>query len=302
VYDVGEHMGRPFIAMEYIEGTTFSAIIRERRDMTIEHKLGLIEQLCDGLAYAHRAGIVHRDIKPANVMVDWSGTVKILDFGVARIGPAATAGMTQAGTLTGTLNYMSPEQMTGRPVDQRTDIFAVGAVVYEFLAYQRAFPGDIQDGVLHRIIHEPPPPLDKFVPSVDKAVAEIVTRALEKDREHRYQDLDAMRQDLAKFRARQMLKDEPSAPRPVTHDAGTIVVRPSIGGGGNEPTTGSMISTDPRKAELQRKRSKQLEVLLNSARTALDNGDASSVYTACEQVLMLDPDNMAAVELSEKAQ
>src|SRR5260370_24660449 len=125
-------------------------------------------------------------MKSANLMLDGRGTLKSLDFGIARIGHAAATGMTQAGTLMGTLNYMSPEQMTGRPVDHRTDIFAVGAVVYEFLSFHRAFPGDIQDGVLHRIIHEPPPPIEKFVPGIYKTVIQIVAKALEKERENRY--------------------------------------------------------------------------------------------------------------------
>ena len=303
VYDVGEDMGRPFIAMEYIEGSTLSGLIRSREEATLDRKLLLMEQLCDGLAYAHRAGIVHRDIKPANLMLDGRGTLKILDFGIARIGHAAATGMTQAGTLMGTLNYMSPEQMTGRPVDHRTDIFAVGAVVYEFLAFQRAFPGDIQDGVLHRIIHEPPPPLEKFVPGIDKAVTQIVAKALEKDRENRYQDLDQMRADIAKFRARQLLKDEPAPQRrEITHDEGTIVVRPSTSHGSVIPALTPGPVTDPKKAELQRKRAKQIETLLDEARSALDAGDADSVFTKCESVLMLDPDNMVAVELSERAQ
>ena len=305
VYDVGEDMGRPFIAMEYIEGNTISGVIRGREDVPLDRKLLLMEQLCDGLSYAHRAGIVHRDIKPANLMLDGRGTLKILDFGIARIGHAAATGMTQAGTLMGTLNYMSPEQMTGRPVDHRTDIFAVGAVVYEFLAYQRAFPGDIQDGVLHRIIHEPPPPLDKFVPGIDKAVVTIVAKALEKDRENRYQDLDQMRQDIAKYRARQMLRDEPPQPRHVTHDEGTIVVRSSTAGGSGLNQLGGSTPgavTDPKKAELLRKKQKQIEMHLNDARNALDAGDTEAVFAKCESVLMLDPDNMLAVELSEKAQ
>src|SRR5262249_13597017 len=149
---------------------TLSGVIRAREDMVLDRKLLLMEQLCDGLAYAHRAGIVHRDIKPANLMLDGRGTLKILDFSIARIGHAAATGMTQAGTLMGTLTSIPPEQMPGLPVDHPPDFFAVGAVVYEFLAYQRASPGDIQDGVLPRITHEPPPPLDKFVPGIDKTV------------------------------------------------------------------------------------------------------------------------------------
>src|SRR5262245_53325306 len=142
VFDVGEDDNRPFIAMEYVEGETLSAIIRERRNIPIERKLQWIEQLCDGLAYAHRADLVHRDIKPATLMIDSDGMLKILDFGVVRISRSAATGMTQAGTLMGTLNYMSPEQMSGLPIDHRSDIFSVGAVAYELLAYQRAFHGD----------------------------------------------------------------------------------------------------------------------------------------------------------------
>src|SRR5262245_44898794 len=177
VFDVGEDDNRPFIAMEYIEGETLGAVIRERRNIPVERKLQWIEQLCDGLAYAHRAGLVHRDVKPANLIVDRDGVLKVLDFGIERIGQSAATVMTQAGTLMGTLNYMSPEQMTGRPVDHRSDIFAVGAVAYELLAYQRAFPGDITDGVLHRIIHEPPPPLQKFVPGIDAALVQVIDAA-----------------------------------------------------------------------------------------------------------------------------
>ena len=145
VYDVGKDAGRPFIAMEYIEGYTLGLVIREKRQLPIDQKLKWLQELCDGLAYAHKQNIIHRDVKPANIMVDQHDTLKILDFGIARLGSAAASGMTQTGTLMGTLSYMSPEQMTGRPVDHRSDIFAVGAVCYELLTYQRAFPGDIQD-------------------------------------------------------------------------------------------------------------------------------------------------------------
>jgi eukaryotic-like serine/threonine-protein kinase len=109
VFDVGEDEGRPFIAMEYIEGQTLSGIIREKQPIPMDRKLQWIEQLCDGLAYAHRANIVHRDIKPANLMIDNDQTLKILDFGIARFGHAASTGMTQSGTLMGTINYTAPE-------------------------------------------------------------------------------------------------------------------------------------------------------------------------------------------------
>ena len=108
-------------------------------ETTLTRKLQIIDELCAGLHYAHRTGIIHRDIKPANIMVDVEGTVKILDFGLAR---GTAAGLTQSGTILGTLNYMSPEQLVDRGVDHRTDIFAVGAVFYALSSGRKAFPGE----------------------------------------------------------------------------------------------------------------------------------------------------------------
>ena len=198
VYDVGSHEGAPFIAMEYIPGFTLSTVIKERRDVPVEQKLRWIEELCDGLGYAHAAGIVHRDIKPANLMIDGSGGVQILDFGIARVHQAGN--LTQAGTVLGTLNYMSPEQLSGREIDHRSDIHAVGAVLYELLTYRQAFPGSIADGVVGLILQAQPEALEQLVPSLDAEISAMVGRALQKQPDDRYQDLDAMRRDLARVR------------------------------------------------------------------------------------------------------
>ena len=167
--------------------------------MTSPRKLQVIDELCDGLGFAHKAGIVHRDVKPANVMVEHDGVVKILDFGIARI---AESGMTQAGMLIGTLNYMSPEQVAGHVVDGRSDIFAVGAVLYELLAYRQAFPGGLQNGILNKIMHGQPASLETVCPGLDAEVIRIVDRALQKDPDTRYQDLLAMRKDLQRVKQR----------------------------------------------------------------------------------------------------
>ena len=130
IFDVGEHDGDPFIAMEFLAGETLAELVRQGAGLTLSRRLKLLEELCDGLAYAHRAGLVHRDIKPANLMVDAEGVLKILDFGIVRV---SDSGVTQAGVLVGTINYMSPEQVLGTGVDHRSDIFAVGLVAYELL-------------------------------------------------------------------------------------------------------------------------------------------------------------------------
>ena len=199
VFDVGEHEGHPFIAMEFVAGETLSAVIERAEPMALGTKLHLTEQLCRGLAHAHRAGLVHRDIKPANLMVDDQGALHILDFGIARIDGS---GLTSTGVAIGTLNYMSPEQVGGQDVDHRSDVFAVGAVFHELLAYQKAFPGTIQDGLMYRIVHGEPASLGEACPELDPAITEMATRAMRTRAAERYQDLDEMANALVEIRQR----------------------------------------------------------------------------------------------------
>jgi serine/threonine-protein kinase len=194
IFDVGDHDGQPFIAMEFVQGDTLGDVIAQRQPMPLVRKLELIEQLCDGLGFAHRVGIVHRDIKPANVMIDATGSLKILDFGIARALEATS--LTQAGMLVGTLNYMSPEQMNGLPVDHRSDIFAVGALFYELLAYNQAFPGAVLGGVINKILNDKPIPLSECGCDAPPEVCRIIDRALEKDPANRYADLGTMRKEI----------------------------------------------------------------------------------------------------------
>ena len=218
VFASGEENHRPYIAMEYIEGESFADIIKQRRELPLKDKISYLEQLCAGLAFAHKAGIVHRDVKPANIMIDGEGVVRILDFGIARIEGSA---MTQDGTMMGSLNYMSPEQMLGKPVDQRSDIFSVGSVSYELLCYHQAFKGNLNDGLLHRLPHEDPPLLKDLVPSIPLAVEHVIMRALEKDPGRRFQNLSDMRTALVTALA----SAKPAAPaRPANEEEPTVVV------------------------------------------------------------------------------
>jgi serine/threonine protein kinase len=199
VFDVGEHLDRPFIAMEYVAGETLAQLIKRRAIGRLWQKLVILEDICAALHYAHAAGIVHRDIKPANVMLDETGLVKILDFGIARAGEVD---ITRAGDLVGTLNYMSPEQLAGEEVDHRTDIYSVGALAYELITNQMCFPGTIQTGVLHQILNATPTPVATLVPGIDPEVPAMIARALAKTPDERYQDLESLRLDLAAVRTR----------------------------------------------------------------------------------------------------
>jgi serine/threonine protein kinase len=194
VYDVGAHDGQPFMAMEYIDGNTLDTIVRRRVPLSRERKLEIMIALCDGLAYAHRFGVIHRDVKPSNLIVHReSGILKVLDFGIARTHDSS---LTLVGAIMGTPNYMSPEQVQGQVVDHRSDVFAVGVVLYELFAHRQAFSGDTPFLILQDIVHSTPEPLAQIDPTIDPALAAIVERAISKDPQDRYPDLDVMRREL----------------------------------------------------------------------------------------------------------
>jgi serine/threonine protein kinase len=199
LYEFGAHEGEPFIAMEYVEGQTLARLIRSDPPLTLTRRLEIIEQACAGFHHAHAHGLVHRDIKPANVMVDTRGVVKILDFGIAR-GANALA-VTVTGVLMGSLSYMSPEQLGGRPVDARSDIFSLGAVLYELITGELAFPGEVETGLLTRILDSRHASMAQSHPDVPDSVVAIVDRMLEKDPARRYPTMDIVRQALANARA-----------------------------------------------------------------------------------------------------
>jgi serine/threonine-protein kinase len=221
IFDVGEHDGDPFIAMEFLAGETLGELIRHGAGLSLSRRLKLLEELCDGLAYAHRAGLVHRDVKPANLMVDAEGVLKILDFGIVRVGES---GMTQAGVLVGTINYMAPEQVLGTGVDHRSDIFAVGLVAYELLSGKQAFAGTMKDGLLKRIPNAEIQPLSELVPGLDPDVVLIVDHALKKEPGDRYQELARMRNDLTRARQRIEIAEEQAAIEAASASAETALI------------------------------------------------------------------------------
>jgi len=198
IFHAGTHDRAPFIVMEYIQGETLADLVARRRLLPLARKLQLMDEIATGLQYAHRKGIVHRDIKPANIMLDEDGVVRILDFGIARI---HGSGLTQSGAVIGTLNYMAPEQLAGEPVDSRADVFSAGAVFYELLAYQRAFPGSFPE-ILQKIMTDAPPPLERLDPQLDTDVIAVVNRCLAKRADDRYPDFGAVRAALDAVRAR----------------------------------------------------------------------------------------------------
>lgn len=285
VFDVGEDEGRPFMAMEYIAGETLTNVLRQNPPLPLVRRLGLVEDLCAGLAHAHGAGIVHRDVKPANIMLDGEGVLKILDFGIARLG---NSGMTQDGMMMGSINYMSPEQIVGRSIDHRCDAFATGAVLYEAIALEQAFPGGFDSGVLHSILEKGPVPLQQRVPDVDPELAGIVQRALARAPDERYQDVNVMRRDIARVR-RRLLQENSESAEP-QHDQ-TIIASPRRG------TTSRQL--DPER--LLGVRQQQVEQHLRLGREALAQGDDNAALLHAERAVTVDPDNPVAFDLIDPA-
>ncbi len=270
IYEFGLFQERPFIAMEYVPGESLAAIIRRRTPLPITRKLELIEGLCAGLAHAHRANIVHRDIKPANLIVDADGDVKVLDFGIVKL---AGSGLTHHGVLVGTVNYMSPEQIAGARVDHRSDVFAVGAVFYELLAYQRAFPGQMAE-VLYKIVHASPDRLSQVCPGIDPAIEQAVNKCLDRDTDRRYQDLNVLRRELTRIRQRIDLENSP--------DLNT----PSHSGSAGVPA----LTPD------------RVSALIVSAQVALDARDLDRALVLCEHAAAIAPDDLRVRQLQRTAQ
>lgn len=206
IYEVAEHEGRPYIVMENVEGRTLKDALRD--DLPLARIIEIAVQLCDGLQKAHQLGIVHRDIKPANIIIDSDGRPRLLDFGLATVVGASQ--ITRAGSTLGTIAYMSPEQAQGRPVDQRSDVFSLGIVLYEMIARKQAFARDTDAATLGAIIYDAPPPLAQFRPDVTDGLQAILDRALDKDLETRYQSASGLMADLK--REKKLLDGHSSAP------------------------------------------------------------------------------------------
>jgi serine/threonine protein kinase len=210
IYEIGESDGTNFIAMEFVDGETLrEKIYREKSELKLLLKHLL--QVAEGLAKAHASGIVHRDLKPDNIMITRDGHAKILDFGLAKLletkpestsemGEAATAMIpvqhSTPGVVMGTVGYMSPEQAQAKPVDQRSDIFSFGCILYEAATGRKPFAGDSVIDTLHKIIYEPAPAIADFNPSASPGLQRVIRKCLAKEPEKRYQTIRDTANDL----------------------------------------------------------------------------------------------------------
>ncbi len=218
IFDAEEEDGVSYMAMEYVDGRTLESLIDGEGEMTVEQQINLMIQVCQGLDYAHKHDIIHRDIKPGNIILTTDEVPKIMDFGIAKI---STSNTTVMGTILGTPGYMSPEQITGKSVDHRTDLFAAGAVFYEMLTKQKAFPGTSLTEIMYRVVSENPVPPFVSNSSIPEPLSDAVIRAMHKNPAERYQSgaefakrLIAIKEQLThpdktdNFKARGIRKDD----------------------------------------------------------------------------------------------
>jgi serine/threonine-protein kinase len=199
IYEVGEYQSTPYIAMEYVDGKTLRDLMSVRR-LPVVRVRDLFLQICEGVAAAHQMNIIHRDLKPANILVNNHGRVKILDFGLAKFRDATD--LSSAGKIMGTVDYMSPEQAQGKELDNRSDIFSMGVILYEMLTGTLPFVREDITTLMFAIIHQDYTSMSDIVEDIPLEFNRVVQKCLEKDPQRRYQEISAMVDDLKEYSVR----------------------------------------------------------------------------------------------------
>jgi serine/threonine protein kinase/Tfp pilus assembly protein PilF len=197
MYHLGRDQGTHYITMEYVSGEELKSTVIRVGQLSVGKTISIIAQVCEGLAEAHRLGVVHRDLKPQNIMIDKAGNAKIMDFGIAR--SVKAKGITEAGVMIGTPEYMSPEQVDGQQADQRADIYALGIILFELLTGRVPFEGDTPFSVAYKQKNEAPPSALRVNPQVPEDLDRLILKCLEKDKTKRYQNAEEVAADLTKI-------------------------------------------------------------------------------------------------------
>jgi len=198
IYEVGEYDGRPFFSMQVVEGQSLRDVVTDK-DLSVDRILEIVIQVCEGLQAAHDKGIIHRDIKPSNILIDSHSRVRIVDFGLATV--SGSEQLTKTGSTLGTIGYMSPEQIEGKEIDARSDLFSLGVVLYELITKQNPFKCDSEAATLKAVCQDNPEPLARYKTDIPDELQRTVSKLLEKDPSLRYQHADGVVSDLKRLLA-----------------------------------------------------------------------------------------------------
>ncbi len=239
IYDFGVENGIPYIVQEFLTGEDLDRKIKRGEPISVSRKIEILMAIAEGLGYAHAANIIHRDVKPANVRVLEDGTVKVMDFGIAK-SLQTESNLTQTGITLGTSAYLAPEQIRGEAIDRRTDVFAMGVLSYELLAYRKPFRGEHLSTILYKILNESPEPLESLAPDAPPALVAAVNRALAKSPADRYATMEEFRRDLLsvyrelggmseRYPVTQVLPESKRATRAEAADEDPTLATPSSG-------------------------------------------------------------------------
>jgi serine/threonine protein kinase/HEPN domain-containing protein len=320
IYDVGREKDMTYIVMQLIEGKSLQKLISSGEKISTQEVIQLMDQLCKALEYAHDNGIIHRDIKPANILLDKEGKPFIVDFGVARL---ETSTLTEAGTTLGTPSYMSPEQVMGKKVDRRSDIFSLGSILYELLTGKRAFQAQSITTVIYKIINEEPIALTEVKKGLPIGFEQIICKSLAKDPKNRYQTCAELATDLHNFDQLSdktipvtMIKEElPTLMMkkkrklwPIIGISAAVILLATAGGGyylyqktGEIPFLsglfkGAKAEEPPLSPPPEAAVPGSLEDKLNRAKESFDNEDYAETVRLAEEVLAEDAENVRAQE------
>ena len=306
VYDYGEQDNKPYLVMEYLEGEDLQMIASSDRELTLLEKTSIMSQVAEGLQHAHHNGIVHRDVKPANIMILKDGTVKIMDFGIARA-LVDSARLTQHGSLLGTLSYMAPEVFQGTDVDHLCDIFSLGVIFYELFTSRHPFAADAPGRVIYNITSVNPPVIEGLVTDCPPGLEQIIARAIHKDRELRYQSMDDLLLDLVPIRLQLQSKEA----RTLIQKAESLLTTQQIPAA--QEILRQALSLDPHnkagrdlREKVTREANRQLlrdrcDQLMTTAQEHFAAERYTKAIEVLESLTRLDPDRTEALALMDKA-
>jgi serine/threonine protein kinase len=306
VYEYGEEDNTPYLVMEYLEGEDLKTSFAAGHLSTLLDKASIMSQVAEGLQHAHHHEIVHRDIKPANIMILSDGTAKIMDFGIARVLSELTTRLTRHGDVLGTLSYMAPEVLQGTDVDALCDIFSFGVIYYELIAGKHPFTADQPARVIYNITSLQPPPVSALAPDCPPDLDQLISRAMHKDRELRYQsfedllfDLMPIRLQLQSVEAQNLIRKAETLVNARQIREAQTVVRQILQLDPNNTLARELRERVNREAQLQATR-ERCQQLMNSGTEQFNSQQYSKAIESFETVLRLDPNHAEAKTLHEQ--